>query len=576
MKQTVFSQKGRPLLTYAISKLNPEVFSHPVWVRFGNKGKTLPPETIQALFREAEGLQRDHPGDACQVWLMCAAHLNYSGQSASALASTQKARNLAERSGLAQEMLWSIWGACAICVQERNYEQASIHLAHLQAVLHEQNEWVLADYIDVLRQIFPFSSTTDAEDFAQSADDQQLECMLSLTYHWLHQWGSSAQSDQPIALERPIAKSSPQELITGSLLSAEVQPGPWHTLKLMFTGELKLGWTRHDLPHKKDRSSFWDSAVRRLRFYFSGREADAGMNDVPAQLPSPSPPQKSIDSLSDNSPPRPEADARNKQSERNQLLIQPDAVIPVSVHMLGRFVMCTQDTELRLPGSRSLSLLKYLILHHKQTIPREVLMDVFWPNAAPETARNNLNVAMHAIRKALHPMIDVPVILYRDGAYSIAPHVQLWLDVEEFERLVYAGQRLESRNQSTAVSEYETAVSLYQGDFLQENPYEEWTVLERERLRASYLDTLDRLSQIYFRHEQYAACITACRHILSHDLCREDTHCLLMRCYSRQGQQHLALRQYQVCVGALRLELDVSPLPATTQLFEHIRQHRPV
>jgi DNA-binding SARP family transcriptional activator len=49
-----------------------------------------------------------------------------------------------------------------------------------------------------------------------------------------------------------------------------------------------------------------------------------------------------------------------------------------------------------------------------------------------------------------------------------------------------------------------------------------------------------------------------------------------MRCYSRQGQQHLALRQYQICVEALRLELDVAPAPATTQLVEQIRQHKRV
>ena len=576
MKQTIISQKERLLLTYAISKLNPNVFSHPVWVRFSKKAKTIPPETIQALFREAEGLQRDHPGDACQVWLICAVHLNYSGQRASALASIQKALDLAEHSGLAQELLWAIWGACAICVQERNYEQASIHFAHLQAALHERNEWVLADYIDVLRQCFPFSSTRGAEDFTQSADNQQLECMLSLTYDWLQQWGYSAPSDHPIALERTITQSSPQELITESLFSAGGQPGPWHTLKLMFRGELRLRWTRNDAPHTTGQPPFWASMLRRLRAYLFGRETDAGMTDAAAQIPASSPPQEVVNLPPGFSTPDLETDSRNKPIQGDQPIKQTDAVVPVSVQMLGRFVMSIKDTEAKLPGSRSLSLLKYLMLHHKQTTPREVLMDVFWPDAAPETARNNLNVAMHGIRKALHQVIDFPVILYRDGAYSIAPNLQVWLDVEEFERCVKTGQRLESRNQSAPVSEYETAVSIYQGDFLEENPYEEWTLLERERLRVTYLDTLDRLSQIYFSHEYYAACITACRHILSRDLCREDTHCLLMRCYSRQGQQHLALRQYQVCVEALRLELDVSPAPATKQLFEQIRQHRQV
>jgi DNA-binding SARP family transcriptional activator len=147
--------------------------------------------------------------------------------------------------------------------------------------------------------------------------------------------------------------------------------------------------------------------------------------------------------------------------------------------------------------------------------------------------------------------------------------------VEEFERLVSAGQRLASRNLSGAVSEYESAVSLYQGDFLEENPYEGWMVLTRESLRMTYLNTLDSLSRIYFSQERYAACITACQRILDRDRCREDAHCMLMRCYSHQGQDHMALRQYQACVEALRCELDVAPAPATTQLLQQIRQHRP-
>lgn len=203
-------------------------------------------------------------------------------------------------------------------------------------------------------------------------------------------------------------------------------------------------------------------------------------------------------------------------------------------------------------------------------------MDVFWPEAAPETARNSLNVSMHNIRRALHPILSHPAILYKDGTYRIAPDLQIWLDVEEFERLVNIGKRLETRNQSAAVSEYEAATSIYQGDFLEENPYEEWTILIRERLRAAYLDTLDRLSQIYFSQGHYAACITNCQKILARDSCREDAHCMLMRCYNRQGHDHMALRQYQACVEALRMELDVPPAPETVQLFQHIRQHRRV
>jgi DNA-binding SARP family transcriptional activator len=251
--------------------------------------------------------------------------------------------------------------------------------------------------------------------------------------------------------------------------------------------------------------------------------------------------------------------------------------IPVSAHMLGDFNVTIQETNLKLPASRSLSLFKYLLLHHKQHTPREVLMEVFWPDAEPETARNNQNVAIHSLRRAIRSVIFLPVIVFRDGAYGFENNVEVWLDVEEFERCVNAGQRLEARHQRTAaIAEYEAAISLYKGDFLEQNPYEEWTVLERERLRVAYLETLDRLSQIYFGQERYAMCITVCKLILTRDRCREDAHSLLMRCYSRQGQDHLALRQYQICVEALRMELDVAPAPETTKLYEQVRQHKRV
>jgi DNA-binding SARP family transcriptional activator len=249
----------------------------------------------------------------------------------------------------------------------------------------------------------------------------------------------------------------------------------------------------------------------------------------------------------------------------------------MDVHMLGAFSLTIGDLAVNLPASRGLSVLKYLLLHHIQNTSREVLMDIFWGEAEPETARNNLNVAMHTLRKALRAVIFLPVIIYDDGAYGLDPNLHVVLDVEEFERCANAGKRFEIRDQLTsAISQYETAIRLYQGDFLEQSPYEEWTIHDRERLRVIYMDTIDRLSQIYFKQKSYAACITTCQRILSYDPCREDAHCLLMRCYSRQGQDLLALRQYQNCVKALRTELDVDPAPETTKLYNSIRRREQV
>jgi DNA-binding SARP family transcriptional activator len=250
----------------------------------------------------------------------------------------------------------------------------------------------------------------------------------------------------------------------------------------------------------------------------------------------------------------------------------------LTVHMLGPFRAALNDRSIESwPSGRGRAVFKYLLAHRDRTLPRDVLMDAFWPDAGPEAARNSLNVALHGLRQALRAADDVPVVIFQDGAYRLHPDLHLWLDSDEFERRVAAGRRFEATGQiAAAAAEYEVATGLYQGDFMADDPYDEWPVITRERLRIAYLDTLDRLSQIYFSQGQYGSCANLCQLMLTQDNCREDSHCRLMRCYSRQGQYHLALRQYQICVKALRDELDVDPSPNTTQLYERIRRRERV
>ena len=247
----------------------------------------------------------------------------------------------------------------------------------------------------------------------------------------------------------------------------------------------------------------------------------------------------------------------------------------LAVHMLGQFRVLVNDQPVEnWPSGRGRAIFQYLLTHHATVTPRDVLMDLFWPESKPEAARNNLNVAMHGLRRATRAVTSLPVVIFKEGAYHLCPDLNLWLDVDEFENHVRNGRRFEvERSLENASVEYEAAISLYQGDFLSSDLYEEWPVLTRERLRVAYLDTLDRLSHIYFRQEQYAVCATLCQLLLTHDNCREDAYCRLMRCYSRLEQYHLALREYQSCVDALHIELNVTPAQSTTQLFEGIRHH---
>jgi DNA-binding SARP family transcriptional activator len=250
----------------------------------------------------------------------------------------------------------------------------------------------------------------------------------------------------------------------------------------------------------------------------------------------------------------------------------------LAVHLLGPLRVTVNQTAVeQWPSGRGRSLFKYLLTHRDPWPQRERLMEAFWPRSTPEAARNSLNVALHGLRRALRAAADVPVIVLDGGAYRLHDGLRLWLDVDKFEGHVEAGRRHHAAGEpGAAMTEYELAAALYQGDFLADDPYEEWPVLARERLRLAYLDTLDRLGQLYFAQGRYAACASLCQRIVERDACREDAQRQLMRCYSRQGQPHLALRQYDACAKALQGELGVDPAPATRRLQEAIRRHEPV
>ena len=250
----------------------------------------------------------------------------------------------------------------------------------------------------------------------------------------------------------------------------------------------------------------------------------------------------------------------------------------LAVHLLGRFrVRLDGATVHDWPSGRGRSLFKFLLAHRELPSQRDVLMEVFWPGSPPAAARNSLNVAVHGLRRALRAAADVPVVVLRDGAYRLAEDLALWVDVDEFERHAAAGRRLEAAGSPAgAVAAYELAASLYGGDLLADDPYEDWPGLARERLRLAHLDVLDRLSRLHFDQGRYGASAALCLDLLERDACREDAHRRLIRCYSRQGHQHLALRQYRACAAALRDELGVDPAPGTVGLHEAVRRHQPV
>ena len=155
------------------------------------------------------------------------------------------------------------------------------------------------------------------------------------------------------------------------------------------------------------------------------------------------------------------------------------------------------------------------------------------------------------------------------GHYHLARGLRISSDVEEFDARYGRGRFLErAKKTEDAASEYEEAVALYRGDYLLEDLYEDWTMIERERLTSAYVDILDRLA---VHHEQAGIgslqqSITDRYLLLEKDPYHEDSYRALMRCYARLGLLGRALRQYELCERRLERLHGISPAPETQAL----------
>jgi DNA-binding SARP family transcriptional activator len=251
----------------------------------------------------------------------------------------------------------------------------------------------------------------------------------------------------------------------------------------------------------------------------------------------------------------------------------------VTAHLLGEFRVAIRDHPVDTWASgRGRAVFEYLLVHRDSKVRRDRLMTVFWPDSSSDAARNSLYVAIHGLRQSLRTAdADMAVVVHRDHAYLIDPALEVWLDIEAFEkRLKSAHQHLASAELVRARADFEAAICIYQGEFLADDPYEEWAAAQREHLRLCYLESLDRLGILRLHAGDYVGCIDVCLKLLACDNCREDAHCRLMRCYSRQGQVQLALRQYHSCAAALRRELGVAPALATTELYYLLLRREPI
>ncbi len=246
----------------------------------------------------------------------------------------------------------------------------------------------------------------------------------------------------------------------------------------------------------------------------------------------------------------------------------------LEVYCLGTFRVRVRSALIEhWSSNKARSVLKYLVANRGRAVTRDSLMEALWPDSDPILANNNLKAAIRSLRQTLAKDCDpeFPWIVFQDGSYTIHADAQLWTDTEQFEFHWRTAREMEKAGRlPEAMAHHQVAVAFYRGDYLQDDPYEEWTTLRRESLKDIYLAILGRLADHSMSGGDYESCIVYCQRILEKDSCREDAYRRLMRGYCRLGNRNRAIAWYRLCERTVRAELDVAPDHETKALYQSL------
>jgi DNA-binding SARP family transcriptional activator len=214
-----------------------------------------------------------------------------------------------------------------------------------------------------------------------------------------------------------------------------------------------------------------------------------------------------------------------------------------------------------------------LALEPGQLVPRDEFLELFWPHSHPQAAERSLRTVVSSLRAGLRAVLSdppPPLITGRMEGYLLEAPVCA-VDVVMFTAAIQEARAAAGDAPDRALSAWQRAVELYDGDLLCNFPYDDWCLGLRERLRVNLLDGLYQLARAALAAESHEQAQELALRMVGLDPAEERAHRLLMRCYARMGSPGEAVRQFERCREALWEELGAQPARATLSLYEAIR-----
>ena len=271
--------------------------------------------------------------------------------------------------------------------------------------------------------------------------------------------------------------------------------------------------------------------------------------------------------------------------EKSENIIPPglhDTSTPtLRIYLLGQFrVEYLSNGEWRMVDSRTWhrrrarALLGCLLSNAGRRLGREQVMELLWPDLEIDLAANRLNGAVHELRQILEPDIARPAAsrmlrLERD-MLELADSTRIWVDAEEFERLLKEADLTSDPERSEDL--LENAAALYHGSYLLEELYSEWATPRRDALQRAWVGLLLKLADIRAEQGAFVSAIETLDRLRTAEPTNETALQRLMILLTELDRRGEALQMYRQHVAMLERDYEGEPLPETRDLYEALRK----
>lgn len=251
---------------------------------------------------------------------------------------------------------------------------------------------------------------------------------------------------------------------------------------------------------------------------------------------------------------------------------------PLKVYTLGKFEIIRDEKPLLFTGKvqqKPLEMLKVLIALGGEGISEEQLSDALWPEAEGDAAHVSFNTNLHRLRKLIG---NERAIHLQEGRVTL-DRKHCWVDVWAFERMMEMTSMPKkdvekSLSHSPNIKMIESAINLYNGEFLLADKARPWSVSIRERVKSKFLSCIRTICRHYEKSGELERAVEYFRKGLEADELAEDLYRGLMACYDRMGRTSDALSAYERCRKTLSAVFSIPPAAETEKLKEKILKNR--